>query len=359
MKKAFKVVLILSFSIILISFFFIPQTNAQEYTYDGVNTEKIPNFSVYPSEWYLWNTTAKAGWTQGEIPPENYTLCEIIKGNMTDLWQGNPGPLVNYTSIYVDLWNVNATSGEKSLAPTGKTYQINMWNASAFPPYVSYMHLIIPVASNGKVSEDILNNVTWMYEMYFYSYDYKVIYPNIYSFHYWNSTDYLIANYTSDGILKNLEHTYMYFPMPNMTLISEPAQHSPEFSFTTETGSLIVNSTEFKLNISITDVDNNNDGEIDTDYLFRIQNGTEWSDWTTVPNLLDWDLGSVEEGSYEITVEIKNMYGISQEEITINYVPPEEPGDRDEIIPGYPLFLVLTIITLISSILIRKKYKNR
>ncbi len=364
MKYSKKIILIIILTLMILPLFLIPRTAvAQEWTYDGVNTEKIPEFSVYPSEWYLWNYSAKAGWVEGEAPPGNYTICEIIKGNITDIYMGWPDP-ANGTSVYVDLWMVNATSGEKSLPP-GMTpnYQLIWWNASAPQyglPYWSLMPLIIPVASDGKVSEDILINITSLYEMWFGSfgitYTDKAIYPNRYSFHYWNSTDYLIANYTSYGILKKLDHTYMSFRMPNVTLISEPAQKAPDFDITTEHDTLTVNSTEFKLNITIADADNNNDGEVDTDYLYRIQNGTEWSEWADPPNLLDWDLGDVEEGSYDITVEVKNMYGVSQEEITIEYELP--PKKKREIIPSYPIAMISIIVIFSISIIIHKYRKK-
>ncbi len=359
MKNSKKVILISILTLMIFPLFLIPRTAvAQEWTYDGVDTEKIPNYSVYPSEWYIMNWSAKAGWVNGEIPPEIYSRLEVIKGNITNKFHGNPLPAKG-TSVYVDLWMVNATSGEKELAP-GWTpgLQLNWWNASWY--YYGIMDPIIPVAVDGKVSEYILNNVTDLFEgrfgSYGITYDYNATYPNIYSFHYWNSTDYLIANYTSDGILKKLEHTYMNFPLPNITLISEPAQLPPDFDVRAEDGTLTVNSTEFKLNISITDADNNNDGETDTDYLYRIQNGTEWTDWADVPNLADWDLGDIEEGTYDLTIEVKNMYGVSQEEITIEYELP--PKKKREIIPSYPIAMISLIIIFSISIIIHKYRKK-
>jgi len=180
-----------------------------------------------------------------------------------------------------------------------------------------------------------------------------------YFFHYWNSSHnnaYLRANFTDDGILMKFEHYKTGFGYHNYTLISQPAQKAPAFDFTTDTGSLTVNSTEFKLNITVTDADNNNDGKTDTDYLYRIQNGTEWTDWAAIPNLLDWDLGDVEEGSYDITIEVKNMYGVTQEEITIEYEPP--PKKKRGAIPSYPIAMISIIVMFSISIIILKNRKK-
>lgn len=361
MKYSKKIIIISSLILMIFPLFLIPRTAvAQEWTYDGINTENIPEFSVYPSEWYHHNSTAKSGWIRGEILPGNYSRIEIIKGNITDTF-GSPMS-TNGTSVYVNYWVVNATSGEKSYAPyTGPNFQINWWNGSV--GFAFRVLEIIPVAADGKVSEHILNNVTQMlnavFGTYKCNYEHNATYYNKYSFHFWNSSynnGYCIANFTDDGILKRLEHTCMNFPMPNITLISEPAQLPPDFDFTTEHDTLTVNSTEFKLNITITDADNNNNGEIDTDYLYRIQNGTTWTDWATPPDLLDWDLGDVETGNYTITMEVMNMYGVTQKEETIEYVPPKKPASK--IIPGYNLILIALLTIIASAIIVRKRRKK-
>ena len=362
MKYSKKIILISSLILMIFPLFLIPRTAvAQEWTYDGINTEKIPEFSVYPSEWYFWNYSAKAGWIRGEIPPEIYSGIEVIKGNITDTFMGSSAP-TNGTSVYADLWMINATSGEKSFAPgTNSTFQLNWWNGS-YAYATNMLAIIIPVADDGKVSEHILNNVTFLFDGWFVSweinFEHNATYYNKYSFHYWNSSynnGYLIANFTDDGILKLLEHTCMNFEMPNITLISEPAQEAPDFDITTEHDTLTVNSTEFKLNITITDADNNNNGEIDTDYLYRIQNGITWTDWATPPDLLDWDLGDVEAGNYTITMEVKNMYGVTQKEETIEYVPPKK---KSPVIPGYNLLLITLFTIITSAIIVRKRRKK-
>ncbi|MFW9895909.1 MAG: hypothetical protein ACFFD7_08915 [Candidatus Thorarchaeota archaeon] len=49
-----------------------------------------------------------------------------------------------------------------------------------------------------------------------------------------------------------------------MTLISSPSRELPAFSFIPESATLNVNSPTVKLNVSITQIDANSDGEIDT-----------------------------------------------------------------------------------------------
>ncbi|MFX1573649.1 MAG: hypothetical protein ACFFB0_12940 [Promethearchaeota archaeon] len=348
MKNSRKTILILSFSIILIWSFFAPRTAAQEWTYDGADTEKIPDFSVYPSEWYVFNVTVSS------IPPENYTIFEIEKGNYSDPYDVGS----NGTSVFGKLWMVNDTSQEKYLLDSN--FPFVQWNKSV--GYFTSIMGIIPVEANGIVSEQILDNVSDFIEIGFaffgFTFEHYAVYPDIYSFAHWNSSynnAYFYANFTNDGITKSVNHNLGPSFYPNITLMSQPAQLPPEFSFTTEHDTLTVNSTEFKLKINVTDADNNNDGKVDTDYLYRIQNGTEWSNWTTIPNLLDWDLGDVEAGSYGITVEVKNMYGVTQKEITIEYEPPKKkPG----IIPSYPIALI-SIIVLFSISIIIHKYRKK
>ena len=72
MKISKKVILISVFSIFIFSSFLIPQVGAQEWTYDGTDTPIIPGFSVYPSEWYVFNATG-AG-----IADETLFIVDII-----------------------------------------------------------------------------------------------------------------------------------------------------------------------------------------------------------------------------------------------------------------------------------------
>ena len=107
---------------------------------------------------------------------------------------------------------------------------------------------------------------------------------NYYSISHWNTTInnfFIRYNYTEKGVLTNYE-SHWTFPLPNTTLISTPAQLPPEFGFTTEDGNIYVSSTNVKLRVNITDADNNNNGVIDTDYLYRILINSTWSNWAGV-----------------------------------------------------------------------------
>ena len=55
MKNLKKLIFVSIFSILLIGSFLVPKTIAQEWTYDDIDTTNIPGFSVYPSEWYIYN----------------------------------------------------------------------------------------------------------------------------------------------------------------------------------------------------------------------------------------------------------------------------------------------------------------
>jgi len=348
MKKLNKCILIGITSLILICPFLIPITKAQEWTYDGADTPIIPDFSVYPSEWYVYNMTG--------VPPELLFPVEIIKGNVSDV----PG-LGNGTCVWSNAWMLNTTSGEKTLSMGGAL--ISFWNGTF---YVSPEGLpfFIPVENDGKVSSHILNNASASLELELWSmmsinFEEQQVFPNIYSIAFWNTSyndAYFKANFTDDGVLTQY-NTYN-MGMGNLTLVSQPAQLTPVFSFTGEGDTLTFNSTDFKIATTITDADNNNDGVTDTDYLFRILNGSTWTSWAAPTSLLDWDLGSVAAGNYTITMEVKNMYGVTQEQVTFEYIPPAVSTDGDGIISGYPIFLVSMVAILGISIIIYKYRKK-
>ena len=347
MKKLNRNILVGITGLILICPFLIPITKAQEWTYDGVDTTNIPDFSVYPSEWYVYNISG------GGVSSEILTIYEVVKGNISDPTMGENG-----TCVWGDIWDLNTTSGEKTSATNDTLYAY--WNETV--GFTSqYVLSIIPVENNGKVSLSILNNISYFLEpgLAYFNFEHQQVYPNIYSIAYWNTTinnAYFTLNYTDDGIL-TLWESYLSLGM-NFTLISQPAQLPPVFSFTTENDTLIVNSTDFKIKTTITGADNNNDGVTDpnTDYLFRILNGSTWTSWAAPTSLLDWDLGSVAAGNYTITMEVKNMYGVTEEQVTFEYLPPEDTTDGDGIISSYPIFLVSIVAILGISIII---YRNR
>jgi len=302
---------------------------------------------VYPSERYAFNATMTGD-------PEILGLVEIVSGNITDPGSGNG------TVVWGNMWEWNTTSGEKTLQTTN--FFIAYWNES-----IGYQSagpgFLIPVENDGKVSAAILNNVSAFLApmLAALGLDAHQVYPSLYSIAFWNTTndEYFHLNYTDDGILSQWVSDIPSGP-GNLTLVSQPAQLTPVFSFTGEGDTLTFNSTDFKIETTITDADNNNDGVTDTDYLFRILNGSTWTSWAAPTSLLDWDLGSVAAGNYTITMEVKNMYGVTQEEVIFEYIPPAVSTDGDELISGYPIFLVSMVAIMgISVIIYRYRKKLR
>ena len=139
--------------------------------------------------------------------------------------------------------------------------------------------------------------------------------------------------------------------------MSQPAQLPPKFSFTTEDGVLEINSTDLKLIANITDADNNNDGLVDNDYLYRLQIDSTWTNWTTISSLINHDLSSITSGTYQVTMEVKNMYGVVQDQITIQYTAPPPISTS---IPGYSTLIIAVILVLgVSTILFKFRKKTR
>ncbi len=342
MKKSNKYILIGITSLILICPFLISITKAQEWPYDGADTSIIPDFSVYPSEWYVYNIT-------GLLPPNHLLIAEILKGNITDLGLGNG------TCVWGNFWTWNLTSGEKINTMPDTLYAF--WNETYYGS--QNIPFIIPVEDNGILSLPIMSNVSDFFENALMStviWENKQVFPNIYSFAYWNTSNgaYFHFNYTDDGILSQWE-PHLISGGGNLTLHSQPAQLPPVFSFSTDDDILTINSTNFKIATTITDADNNNDGVTDTDYLFRVLNGSTWTDWAAPTSLLDLDLGSVATGNYTVTMEVKNMYGVTQEQITIEYIPPAVVNDGG-FVSGYPIFIV-SMVAILGIIVIT--YRNR
>jgi hypothetical protein len=340
MKTLKKIILFCIFSITLLSTFLIPRTYAQEWTYDGADTVNIPNFSVYPSEWYTY--------TQTLLDPEILSVGEITHGNITDI---GPGP--GYC-VYGNAYMKNMTSG--AISPIVTESLMSYWNDTIG---LIGGGMLLPVEIDGKVSENILNNASSLWEGYLlsgYTFEQKQVYPNLYSLAFWNETynnAYIHCNYTDDGLLASSRCEFL--PFGNLTLYSQPAQLPPLFSFTTEFDTLNVNSTDIALKVAIIAADNNNNGVIDTDYQYRVLNGSTWTSWASIPPLIDIDLGSVPAGNYTVSMEVKNMYGITQEQIEIQYDPP---GDGEEPIPGYSTILISIALFIGVSFLIHKYRKK-
>ncbi|MFX1570903.1 MAG: hypothetical protein ACFFCV_21395, partial [Promethearchaeota archaeon] len=277
MKKLNRYILLSIFSLILICSFLIPISKAQEWTYNGVDTERIPNFFVYPSESYFYNFT-----NPGIIPPETYFRFDVVKGNFTDTFMGmstylDYPPLVEGIGIWGDVYLGNATSGEEVL---DNHLQFVYWNETV--GLISIGNFFIPVDSTGEATAQSLEFALVAAQSGVKSmpgvghFEHNASYPNIYSIRLWNSTfnnAHYIMNYTENGQQLKAES----FGIPNtgnITLISRPPQMSPVFTFSTDDDILAVNSTDLTLVVDITDADNNNDGVIDTDYEYRIYNGT-------------------------------------------------------------------------------------
>ncbi len=322
-------------SVIVFSGIFSPTAKAQEWTYIGVDSQKIKNFSVYPSEWYIYD--------QGV--PDDYRAVEISHGNISTIG------LDRGVYVWANMYSKNNTSGETQFIA-----QVNWgyWNDST----CVYKGGVIPVEDDGRISERIFGNVSLFYQDAFSYSNFEQNYTdfNLLSITYWNETynDYYArVNFSDNGILLSFEA----FPVGNFALISQPSRLPPMFSFTTNDGFLDINSTNIKLKINTTDADNNNDEITDTDYLYRTFINSEWTDWLTIPPLIDYDLGSVSSGEYNITLEVKNMYGTTQEQITVHYtenIPPIET--KDTIIPSESIFgysAIIIIVVLFFSISVK------
>ncbi|MFX1569347.1 MAG: hypothetical protein ACFFCV_13375, partial [Promethearchaeota archaeon] len=268
MKSSKKVILISVFSLLVFCSFLIQPVRAQDWVYNGVDTINIPGSSVYPSEWYVYEPDMSG------LPSGLAYLFEIVKGNSTV-----QALIGNSTSVWGDAWGLNTTTWEKIAGSSALDVNFGNWNETFGYLTVGFLPFIIPVESNGFVSLPILKNVSYYFEisMAYYEFEHHQIYPNTNSFSFWNTSNnnYISLNYTDDGIMTKIEMHMGSFPtMGNWSLYSQPAQMAPVFTFSTDDGILAVNSTDLTLVVDITDADNNNDGVIDTDYEYRIYNGT-------------------------------------------------------------------------------------
>ena len=92
--------------------------------------------------------------------------------------------------------------------------------------------------------------------------------------------------------------------------------------------------------------------------MYRIFLGTGWTTWAPIPTQIDFDLGlDAIEAGYEIKIEVKNMYGVSQEQILVYY---DISGEPSETISGFPNFAVSIIFLLgVSIVIYRHRKKSR
>ena len=356
MNNSKKAILICILSIFITSSFLIPPVRAKEWIYNGVDTERIPNFFVFPSERYYYNYT-------GSFADEIYIRLDVLKGNFTDSFYGlNPYfglTLYNGSCIWGDLYTGNATSGSEVLSQ--KNAQFAYWNETVGLISIGFL----PVDTTGEATvqslEAMLETIQRSMEFLIGGrFEHNAIYPDIYSMEVWNSSynnAYQKINFTENGHLIKSE-VHKVLNSANVTLISRPAQMSPVFTFSTDDDILAVNSTNLTLVVNITDADNNNDKVIDTDYQYRIYNGTSWTAWTAIPATINYNFGNVATGNYDITMEVKNMYGISSHQIQIQYTAPNGNGGALEI-AGFSIILTSIALLLGISFLIQKNRKNR
>ena len=343
-----KIALFGFFLITFFSAFFVPAVKAQAITYDGADTVHFPNFSIYPSEVYEMNYTVKIGGSY-LVEPEKYYRQEFVHGNDSYQMVGSSISTQWGYGLWGAAYTMNATSD--TVISMKLDQQLVFYNDS-----ISFndTYLYIPVGISGVVTPSIFN---WVAGYLNVSYMFGEIYHSINSVHFWNSTyDYAKYNFTSDGILENsvINGSGDTF---TLILMSQPAQLPAVLNLATEDGILNISSTNVKLDLNITDADNNNDGVIDTDYLYRTLIDSTWTSWTPISALIDYDLSSIPSGALNITIEVKNMYGITQDQITIQYTAPSTP----DAIPGYSTLLIVGLLALGASVIIiryRKKSKK-
>jgi len=355
-KKQISILVFISVFLIF-SISFLPRESvAEEWTYEGIDTLRIPEFSVYPSECYSWI------YLEGSDLYGNFMMLEITKANLTNSYL-HPAIITlpmgeNGISIWAEQWLGNVSTGEKQKVLSD--VQLVYWNKSV--GYRAVNTILIPLEENGTISEETFENATenWeimLFPMFVKNFEHFTTNINSLSCKYWNDTTnqaYFIANYTEDGVLKDME-TYLFPGWVNITLLSKPAQLTPNFEIITENGEFIFKNRSVILNVTINDADNNNDGVIDDDYLYRIFVDSQWTDWEIPINQINWTLSGSEAGNYTITVEIKNMYGITQEEITIEYAPLDTKLPD---ISGYSFITMMFCFTLGVIILLIRKRRN-
>jgi len=349
MKTTKKLLTISFFCMTLTSLFLIPMTSAQEVVYNGANTERFPYFSMYPSEVFEYNITAFV-WDNIVAANETYYKYEIVKGNNTFYYyEGVPTSQKGY-GLWGNSCSINSTSGE--VLNQAPEVQLAFWNASIPYNATTGYFFFIPVGEDGIVTSFILDKI-FDYFNNSMSFLYAKIYYDIYSMHFWDTADeYVKLNYTESGILKEYRWIDQNDKQFNYTLMTQPARSSPAFSFTTESGDLSASSRQVSLDLDIFSADNNNDGLADTDYAYRVLEGEEWSNWTAVTPTIEYNLGSFSAGNITLTVEVKSMYGVTQEQIEIEYSP------SDDAIPGFSTVLIIGILAFSVSILLGKYRKK-
>jgi len=302
---------------------------------DGADPPQIPSFSVYPSEVYIYQYSTK---------PDEVTIYTISHANVSDF------SLPQATHIWGDMTRKNLTTGEINYA--SGDYNIIAWSQTEGCKGIVFL----PITPGGGVEAIALNNATSTLEIilignYDAEFEHKAVYPNYNSLAFWNSSngDYYRVNWTSDGILN--KKTANWGTQANTSIYSRPAQLPPQFTFTTETGSVNISSKHVSFDMSIVDADNNNDNATDTEYMYRIGNGVDWTDWADLLPIVDYSLSGSPTGALTITIEVKSMYGVAQQSLGINYTP------SDDAILSYSGVLVFLVLIFSVSILLQQSKK--
>jgi len=220
-----RVILTVIFSFIILSVFLSSKVSAQEWTYVGIDTERIPEFSVYSSERYIYNNTYLG-------TAANHSIYEVVKGNISDTFMGMPNYLpfyenfTNGTCIYINLYYWNATSDQDPKSYQ-REWQAFYWNSTTYLGIGTF----IPIDEIiGEVSEDILSDFSYFFSLMLsqvnVTFENNAVYSNSFSVQLWNVTynnAYFKVNFTESGILTKMEG-YLISNMFNMTLYSKPAQ---------------------------------------------------------------------------------------------------------------------------------------
>ena len=349
-----------SIVLLIFSLTIIPQNSfAEEWIFEGVDTERIPEFSVYPSECYTWIYLDGFDGYFFLIKITNANLTYGFTHFMADIPMGENG-----TSIWGEQWLGNVSTGEVQLIY--KDIQLLYWNKSI--GYRAMNTFFIPLEEDNSISEETFINVTENWEITLFSigninFEHFTTSFNSLSCIYWNDTyneAHFAANYTEDGVLRDFESYSMLSIPTNITLSSVPSQLPPDFDIITETGESLFENKSIMINVTINDIDSNNDEVIDDDYLYRMYLDDQWTEWATPEEKINWTLSEDLAGNYTLIIEIRNMYGITQKEITIEYDPDEPDGEPDgsPLIPGYSLITIIFSISTGLLILLLRNSKR-
>ena len=156
MKSIKNLLLFGLLGLLVFSSFFISFLPAFEWNYRGVDTERVPDFSVYPSEYYIYNRTYLGS-------TYNHSIYEIVKANVSNSCFGMTSL---GTCIYVNIFGWNATSDENPVVEQTEVEGM-YWNGTA---YYGIM-IAIPIDENsgvvtGEILDEVCNYIESMFSPY-------------------------------------------------------------------------------------------------------------------------------------------------------------------------------------------------